>query len=1098
MCYMFTVYLSNSLEKLKDELVLFLQNNPPASPLSREIIVVQSHGMQKWLSLKLSEKLSSWASFSYLFPNSFLDEIFNAALGKQKNISHDPFSRAHLSWLLMEALAHITQNPSEEFDDLIKYLENDIYGLKRWQLASRIAYTFDQYLTFRPDYISAWEEEHSGAERKIFSDDPDFIKHWKWQGKLWRSIKKRINAKHRVERFQDLCSAIQKEHFPKSTNLPSRAIVFGIPMLPPLHLDILSAISSTTDIHMFILHPTNTHLFACKPGEKKKNSKTKKADEIHNPLLASLGKAGTGFLQELHNKTEICFKEIFVDAVDENRSLLRKMQRDIFFDGIAELHDAALPDQSFCIASCHSPMREVEVLRDHILDLLNAPNAPQLDEIIVMTPDIELYAPYIDAVFSSADPVIPYTIADRSPKTENIIITAFFSLLDMVTSRFEASAVLDLLEKKPLQKRLNINDDDLAVIRKWITDTRIRWGFDAQHKESLGLPKTSENTWKAALDRMFLGFAMPESIFFEKSFPYSEIEGSSADLLGKFSRFIHDLRDFMLELSKVHPLSAWQKILTEWAMRFIDPSYESNSQFYLIEEALATLSSLSETTGFSQPVHFSVVRAYLDSILSESSSAKNFLNGSLTFCAMLPMRSIPFKVICLIGMNDGIFPRQDGTIAFDLMAKLPRPGDRSLRNEDRYLFLEALISAKEKMYISYTGQSIVDSSEIPPSVVVSELIDYLKEYLHEKDFNAIFLKHPLQPFSKRYFTGENFFSYSKENLKTAQTLLQSSRKDAPLFFEGRISEPEFKDLSLFELESFLTNPAKYFLQRGLGLRFRKEESGTEDDEPFFVDTLSGYSIKSMLLEDMMEKSTTSEPDIQTFEKYRSLGLLPHGNIGPVAFKNLHKTTSSFFNKAAEFLSEKVIPPLYLELKLPDIEIFLRGTLNQVRETHQTIIRPATIRAKDILKGWIYHLALCSFEDETLPKKTVIVGNASSQKQIDDIIVFRPINCADAIRYLSSLARLAIEHEVELFHFIPECSLAFYTEYNSKDNIDAAIRAAKSKWSSDYKNAYYESDDPYQNLCFGNMDNDQRFGKLFQKNAIDIFSLILESMEQATK
>ncbi len=1090
---MFTVYMSNSLEKLKDELYVFLRDNLPASPLAQEIIMVQSQGMQKWLSLRLSEKFGSWASFKYLFPNKLLDEIFHSVPGTQPASSYDPFNRDNLSWLLMDELARITEESPPEFSDICQYLTHDHDGLKRWQLATRIAYTLDQYLTFRPDYITAWEEGKTQPDSAYLSNNSDFSKNCQWQCALWQSIQTKLHAKHRIDHFKDILSAIQKNQVNRDA-LPARVIVFGIPILPPLHVEVLSAISSLCPVHMFLLHPTTLHDDMRASRNKTRTPTSNDRIECPNALLESFGNIGRGFLQELHRTHEIIFKSLFVEDIRENRSLLCSLQCDILHNKNTDYNHIARGDSSISIVSCHSAMREAEVLLDYLLDILNTTDAPRLNEIIVMTPDIERYAPYIDAVFSSSQPAIPYTISDRSPKSEHAAVASFFSLLDVAASRFEASVVLDLLEKKPLQKRLKITDDDLALIKKWIGETRIRWGFDAADKKSLEILEAAENTWKAGIDRMFLGFAMPEEAFLDGIVPYNQIEGSSADLLGKFSRFIHDLHDFIHILSKPHTLSEWQAILSEWTARFLDLSDEGNPHYQLIDEALAKLSSISTSSDYVRSVHFCVIRAYLETLLAEHVSVHNFLSGKLTFCAMLPMRSIPFKVICLIGMNDGIFPRQDSNIAFDLMAKSPRPGDRSLRDEDRYLFLEALISAKEKLYISYTGQSIVDSSEIPPSVVVGELIDYLQERLSPSIFNTIVIKHPLQPFSKRYFTGGSLFSYSEENLHIAKKLVQPNRTPLPTFIDGKISDPVFKDLSLAELCSFFENPAKYFLQRGLGLRFRKEAQETEDDEPFSIDRRSDFQIKSMLLDDLLNKDVPNELKQNAFQIFRSMGLLPHGTVGMVAFEQLYNATQAFAQKASEFLSDTSFPPVYVELKLSAATATLSGMLHTVYENYQTIFHPASMRAKHIIKGWIYHLALCTLEDVHLPKKTAIVCTGSAHQNIHDIIIFRPLNHSAAHKLLSDLAHLAITHEVELFHFIPECALDYFLEYRNTNKITAAVQAALRKWSSNYGEVYMEKDDPYQDLCFRNMDEKELFGEQFHENAINIFTPIFDAME----
>jgi exodeoxyribonuclease V gamma subunit len=189
-------------------------------------------------------------------------------------------------------------------------------------------------------------------------------------------------------------------------------------------------------------------------------------------------------------------------------------------------------------------------------------------------------------------------------------------------------------------------------------------------------------------------------------------------------------------------------------------------------------------------VEIEVVKSCLENLLEHVNFGHGFISSGVTFCAMLPMRSIPFKVVCLVGMNMDAFPRESKILGFDLMAKNPRIGDRSRRNDDKYLFLEALISARNKLYISYVGQSIRDNTRISPSVLVSELIDYIKEGFGLSE-DEIVTFHRLQAFSSEYFnTDSKLFSYSNENFAASFSRRFQSGPSGKIFTGSRTGDKQ--------------------------------------------------------------------------------------------------------------------------------------------------------------------------------------------------------------------------------------------------------------------------------------------------------------------
>lgn len=380
-------------------------------------------------------------------------------------------------------------------------------------------------------------------------------------------------------------------------------------------------------------------------------------------------------------------------------------------------------------------------------------------DVIVMTPDIDTYAPYIEAVFAAAPRSrhIPYSIADRVITVESAIVASFFALLELGRSRFDASAVLALLERAAVQRRFGLSPEDVSLMRRWVRESGIRWGVDAKSREEMDLPAFADNTWCAGLDRLMLGYALPqrEGELFAGNLPWDDIEGSRAQTLGRLHAFATRLFALAQELRQAKTVERWVETLAESLETFFRPVEAEETDVQAIRRALAEMARTTAQAGFAEEVGLDPIRHHLRRTITEPTSRGQFLSGGVTFCALMPMRSLPAKVVCLIGMNDGSFPRVQRPPGFDLMANDFRRGDRSRRNDDRYLFLETILAAREVLYVSYVGQSVRDNANLPPSVLVAELLDYVKQaFLPEsgKDVREeIVTRHPLQPFSARYF-----------------------------------------------------------------------------------------------------------------------------------------------------------------------------------------------------------------------------------------------------------------------------------------------------------------------------------------------------------
>ncbi|MCP4197963.1 MAG: exodeoxyribonuclease V subunit gamma, partial [Proteobacteria bacterium] len=796
---------------------------PVANPMEPEWIAVQSLGMKTWLEMQISKKLGVWANFRLLFPRYLVEQIFNWVLG-EKFVKSKHFEVGYLTWSVMELLPKFTH--MEEFKPIAHYLANDDFGLKRFQLSSQIAKVFDEYVLYRPDMIVDWE--------KTEGDD--------WQGILWNGLAKQHGHGHFAAQAKLFFETLEEQKEPPFP-FPKRISLFGIVTLPPLFVKILGSLPDSVNVNLFLVSPSEKYWADIRSkreiirGLTTDNTPLDELENLFhleegNPLLASMGRLGRDFLYLLEDTTHYTERtaSLYEDPGDKN--MLATLQSDILHLNNRAINQPptviAANDASISIHACHSPMREMEVLKDRLLSLFDSDGDLQPHDIIVMAPDIDTYAPYIDAVFGTSPPRIPYRISDRSIRRGAPVIEAFLAVLDMVRGRVTIQEVLDLLGLQAVQQKFALTKDEVEIAAGWTKQVGIRWGMDAAHRSQLDQPEYEENTWQFGLDRLLLGYAMPldNQRLFGGVLPYDEIEGQEALILGRFTSFINALFRELKALRKIRHPREWKNALTQTLHHMMELNLENSDQHKHILDTLTRLEAVADESGFSEPVALPVVRRFLLDHLDKDQSARGFLRNGITCCSLLPMRSIPFKVVCLIGMNEGAFPRSYKGPGFDKMVGAPRMGDRSVRSDDRYLFLESLNAARQCVLITYNGFSVVDGSVLPPSVLVDELLDTVKGGFvpEETTDNAtedvirkrLVISHPLHPFNPAYFAvgdDNRLFSYSNSYLKSAKKL-HAGKHETVQRFSGPLPIPmeEKRLVTLSELASFYHMPCRYLVK----------------------------------------------------------------------------------------------------------------------------------------------------------------------------------------------------------------------------------------------------------------------------------------------
>lgn len=928
---MFYLHVSNKTENLLQHLAALIKVDPPETIFEKEHILIQSQGMERMISQYMADAFTSWCNFDFLLPLAFL-QLIAKKLGLE--IEQDCFERNILCWRI-EGKLHEIDN--EVYGGLQQYLSGSNTELKRYQLAAKLANVFDQYQLMRPQMLKGWQKNH------LSTDEPAEV----WQMHLWNRLTGDDSlGRHRGEQLQQVIARLHTKE--PIDCFPHRISVFGLHIMPPLFLEYFKGVAKHCDVHLFLLNPCqhywgDMHSRSGRSQIKAEDGADARAEEMtftqSHSLLTTLGMQGRVF-QEMLLENVTFEKEIasYEDPFSpENPKLLHRIQSDLLAGALQEDTADFADDQTVTIVSCHSRQRELAVLKDHIFNLLNEDHDLELRDIVIMAPDIQEYSAFIPTVFSD----IQHSIADRSTQSRNSFIAVFTEFIKLCSSRFGWLEVLDLLLKKEVFPNFGLSSSDFERLQQWVISSGIRWGLSGKVRRSAGFD-FNENSWRTGLDRLLMGYLIDSDDLVEGVLPYKDIEGGDARILGGLCQYITLIEEACDDFHGSYTLEQWSTLLLGYCAKLFGEGDDRD-----LLELCGNLRKLNDYGVYHQRrIDFSVIRKWFENAASESRSARGFLRGQLTFCSMLPMRSIPFKAVCLIGMNYGVFPKNDRHVTFDLMARQPRPGDRSLRSDDRYQFLEALLAARDSLYISYVGQSLQDNNEIPPSVVVTELLEILASGYSMKD---IVVKHPLHPFSTRYFSKDSYrlYSYSEENFDIAQNLHHEFKPERDWWHGGMEVQKECVDLA--EFMKFYRNPQLFFLENCLGVSPGKRVELPEDRELFVVEGLDSFLINQEILEKTLE-----DKDIGSYlMKLRQEGRWSLGVPGDLAYAKRSSEVMEFKGAIEELGMGQRVADVEIDLQIGGYRLL--GTLANLYQGGVMITRYTTLKGKDLLNSWIHHL-----------------------------------------------------------------------------------------------------------------------------------------------
>ncbi len=1037
---------SNRLETLADGLA-DLMRAAPLPPLEPEVVVVPSSHVGRWLGFQLAARLGIAANVRTEFAAAFVWRLIRRVLPDVPETS--PLEPERLRWRLAARFAA----PDAALAPVARYLA-DARPAQRFELAAAVAEALDRYLVYRPDWIEAWSR---GA-------GPDLGPDAAWQAVLWREVAAALPApmrEHPRERFFAALAADPE----RVAALPARIHLFAVTALPPLYLDFMRRLADAAGlaVHVHAFNPCREYW-----GQIVRRRELARAEataapeapllEVGNGLLASLGHHGRATLDAIAQHDA---RGDAAYVVPGRHTVLGHLQADIL-DLVETPGTVDVADDTVALHVCHGAMREVEVLHDRLLDLFARLPGLTPDEILVLVPDIDAYAPCIEAVFATAPEPrrMPFAIADCG-LAERAVARTLRQLLAWPGSRMDVEALLAPLECAAVARRFDIAPGEIETAREWLREAGVRWGRDESSRTALGLPPNGHHTWRAGLERMLLGYAMAGEgrHLHEGVLPYDPAEGSAAGLAGRLKTYADAAFALAEDLARPCSVREWRRRLERALETFFDADEDEAQDLVGLRTALARLAANASGVA-DDDVPLTVLAREWFAAADTGVRSQAFLGHGITFAALRPGRAVPARVVVVLGLNDGAYPRVQRPPGFDLAARQPRPGDRIRRDEDRYAFLESLLAARERFWMFHTGRSVRDNEPIPPSPLATEVVESVRRAFGEAVAARCVVEHPLQPFSPTLFDGRHAgrFSYAAAWVPPART--------APIapFLATPLPPPpadQWAALTVDDLARCLRNPAQRLLRDRLGLHLDSGEGMVPATEPFTLDALALSDVHRATFARLCEGASADEAR----RVARAAGALPDGVPGDVLFDEVLERVAPL---AARARTAGIEAPVRLDLAFGGKR--LTGSV-QGRETYAAV----KLRAPRRLAAWVRHLA---FNAAGGPCETAFHG-------LDGTLRFAPV--ADANAQLAALVALHARALCEAVPFFPLASHA-YAECHARKGTGAARGAAWDEWWGSEFNGSGERHDAYFALAFRHVEDplDDAFAAL----ALDICAPML--------
>lgn len=1087
-----TVERSSSLRKLAHRFIDLLGEDPLRDPFGRECIVVGSRPVGAWLQQEWlydrppqarQRVLAQWdIQYLHVFVNDWIDP--RRQTGERAARLH-PYSFDALRWRLYSILGE--EESGVVTGPVRAYLGPSPDPARVFSLAGELARLYDRYQLHRPKMLQQWQRRTPGND---------------WQARLWHRLLAREEESY-LALFERMGKTLAQSEIATARD---RISVFAPTAMPPVYIEFFRLLGERLPLYLFLFDPCEEPWIdpraSATGGALALEGLPRQSEKAQDDsLLHAWGSGLCEFLGEIALRLPIEGNILSVEA-PSSPSLLDLVQEEIRrpnADPAPRMprdagEDLPAMERSLSIQVCHGPLREAEILRDQILGWFAANPDCEPRHIGVQVADMATYLPYIHAVFGSAHQnapeSIPYAVADRTVLGSSSVARAFLDLLALPESRFAAPEILRLLDCEPLATAFGLDANAVVVLREWIEAANIRWGQDADHRRRvLGTdpgPLGDLATWRRGIDRMLLGYALGSSGGTEAGEPVAAgalggllpcdfAEGGGAALLGRLADVFQALQQTTETLSKPRSLPDWRDCLLQLLDRFLPTAGISDRDIIEIREHVDGLLEFGELAREPAAIPIRVIAHYFEDLLQEADSGDALLRNAVVFSALRPMSSTPRPIVCILGLNDGVFPRGDTTPAFDRMREGARRCDPSLRRGDRQAFLEAVLSAEETLYLSYTGRDERSNESLPPSTVLQELIETLEARTGNAGIAGLVkTEHRLQAFHPGYFAEETgLYSYSRPDLAAARALLAPSTETAEATAaahpQGAPAQRDAREtISLSELIRIWINPARHYYQSRLQVRFDEPaEHALQESEQMTPGSLEAYQLCDLIQTGL--RDGTSAPALRSAALDR--GLLPPGSDGRAEFEQTwQRVQSALLSElpGTGLLLRDVLAgegePVHIALDLAEA-----GNMEATVALHRAggaclhvAFRPASVKAKDRLCAGLAHLALCAAEG-TASFRSLLLGVNGGLLETETLPLLDVDEARTLLAAILEQTRAATEKPLP---FAPETAFQYQRATDSENaDEDSAVREARKIWNGDRYRAG-ESRDPYLKRAFG--------------------------------
>ncbi|MQA61979.1 MAG: exodeoxyribonuclease V subunit gamma [Actinophytocola sp.] len=941
---MLTVHRAERSDTLISQLGELLAT-PPADAFVPEVVSVPAKGVERWLAQQLSRSLGVAANIAFPHPNQLVADVLAAVEGIAPD--DDPWAPGRLVWTLLRVIDECLDEP---WCAMLAHHLGSADGAdshrrgRRYGTAEALARLFTGYGENRPAMLADWAAggDSDGVGASVPAD-------LKWQVELWRRLRETIGTPSPAERLADACRMIVDA--PDLVDLPARLSLFGATRLSHAQLTVLDALAVHRDIHLWLTHPSPAMWEALSGGP----TPQRRADDdsallLNNPLLAGLSRD----IRELQHRLRDRGTDVHHPGEDRAAGTLAAVRADIAAERAPGAAGRVEHDGSVAIHACHGAARQVEVLRETLLGLLAADETLQPRDIIVLCPDVDTFAPLIAAAFGQLDVAehpghrLRVRLADRGLAYTNPLLDTVAGLLRLAAGRVTASEVLDLAASEPVARRFGFTGDALETLRTWTVTAGARWGLGERQRAAHGLSGVRQNTFATALDRLLLGVAADESDlrWLGLALPLDDVDSSDVDLAGRFAEFVDRLSAVLARLSGEQPAATWTSTL-DGALDLLT-EVPPDSAWQRVQAA-RELAAATEHAYPDVRLRLADVRSLLARRLAARPTRANFRTGELTVCTLVPMRSVPHRVVALIGLDDDTFPRTAAADGDDILARDPCLGERDPRSEDRQLLLDAITAATEHLIVCYTGADPVTGASRPPAAPLAELIDAVKATVSEP--GMVVTRQPLQPYDAANFTQPAPFSFDTHAFAAARSARRPA--PAPRFLAAPLPAHERTDVDLDDLVAFLSNPARAFLKQRLGISLSGPAEEIDDELPLVVAGLARWDIGTRMLSAALAGAEL--PDLRQAELRR--GTLPAGRLGLAAVDDIARGVGVVRDAAVPYLAE--------DAAAVDVSVDLadgRRLAGTVTGVHGTVLLNAAFSAlspRQRLAAWARLLAVAA-------------------------------------------------------------------------------------------------------------------------------------------